>query len=167
MNKTGISILLAASLLLACPRVLIAHCEIPCGIYDDEMRLSMIEEHITTVEKSMKKIQELSAQDNKNYNQLVRWIDNKETHANYIQDIVYQYFMAQRVEPVGEESGKEIYGEYINKITLLHEMLFYAMKAKQTTDLENVKKLRSLLGRFREVYLGEKTGRGGDKKSGQ
>lgn len=29
-----------------------AHCEIPCGIYDDQMRVNMIGEHITTIEKS-------------------------------------------------------------------------------------------------------------------
>ncbi|MDY6953871.1 MAG: superoxide dismutase [Ni], partial [Thermodesulfobacteriota bacterium] len=33
-----------------------AHCEIPCGIYDDQMRIDMIAEHITTIEKSMKQI---------------------------------------------------------------------------------------------------------------
>ena len=33
-----------------------AHCEIPCGIYDDHMRIHMIEEHITTIEKSMQQI---------------------------------------------------------------------------------------------------------------
>jgi nickel superoxide dismutase len=28
-----------------------AHCEIPCGIYDDEMRINMVLEHIATIEK--------------------------------------------------------------------------------------------------------------------
>ena len=36
-----------------------AHCQIPCGIYDDELRVQLIEEHITTVEKSMKQVAEL------------------------------------------------------------------------------------------------------------
>ena len=31
-----------------------AHCEIPCGIYGDSVRIALIYEHITTVEKSMK-----------------------------------------------------------------------------------------------------------------
>ncbi|MEE8359335.1 MAG: superoxide dismutase [Ni], partial [Candidatus Omnitrophota bacterium] len=43
--------------------------------------------------------------------------------------------------------------KYIEQLTLLHEILVYAMKAKQTTDLANVEKLRSLLGQFREAYL--------------
>ena len=32
------------------------------------------------------------------YNQLVRWIMNKEEHANKIQEIVTQYFMTQRIK---------------------------------------------------------------------
>ena len=34
----------------------VAHCEIPCGIYTDEMRVQMIEEHCKTIEKSMSQI---------------------------------------------------------------------------------------------------------------
>ena len=65
-----------------------AHCQIPCGIYDDELRVQLIEEHITTVEKSMNQIIALGAAENMNYNQLVRWVSNKEAHAQEIQDIV-------------------------------------------------------------------------------
>ena len=32
-----------------------AHCEVPCGIYEDSVRIVMIYEHITTIEQSMKK----------------------------------------------------------------------------------------------------------------
>jgi len=39
-----------------------SHCQIPCGIYDDEARFTEIAEHITTIEKSMKEIESLSAQ---------------------------------------------------------------------------------------------------------
>lgn len=50
-----------------------AHCEIPCGIYDDQLRADLIAEHTTTIEKSMKKIVELSKQNPVNYNQLIHW----------------------------------------------------------------------------------------------
>ncbi len=30
------------------------HCQVPCGIYNDQMRFDMISEHIATIEKSMK-----------------------------------------------------------------------------------------------------------------
>ena len=37
-----------------------AHCEIPCGIYGDSVRIALIYEHIETVEKSMNMINEIS-----------------------------------------------------------------------------------------------------------
>lgn len=128
------------------------HCEIPCGIYGDKMRISMIAEDIRTIEKSMKMIVELSKEKDKNYNQLVRWITNKDLHANKIQDTVYQYFMAQRIEPA-EKKDEKSYSKYIHEVTLLHQMIVYAMKSKQTTDLKNVETLRSLLDNFDKSYF--------------
>jgi nickel superoxide dismutase len=129
-----------------------SHCEIPCGIYGDETRFTMLEEDITTVEKSMKLIVELSKAGEKNYNQIVRWVDNKEKHANLIQETISQYFMTQRIKPADETNQAE-YKKYVKELTLLHEMLTYAMKAKQTTDLANVEKLRSLVSTFKASYF--------------
>ncbi|BHH84173.1 superoxide dismutase [Ni] [Desulforhopalus sp. 52FAK] len=120
-----------------------AHCEIPCGIYDDELRINLILEHAGTIEKSMKKIVELD--DGKNTNQLVRWVTNKEKHANLLQEIVTQYFMTQRI--------KLDAADYDKKITALHTMLIYSMKCKQTTDLANVEKLRAAAEEFKMLYF--------------
>ena len=109
----------------------------------------MLEEDITTVEKSMKLIVELSKDGGKNANQLVRWINNKEKHADLIQETVSRYFMTQRIKPADEK-------KYMEQLTLLHEMLIYAMKSKQTTDLANVEKLRALVSSFKASYLGTK-----------
>jgi nickel superoxide dismutase len=156
MKRSLICALILSASLLTAPHVS-SHCEIPCGIYGDEVRFYIIEEHIATIEKSMQMIVELSQEDSVNYNQLVRWIDNKEQHADDIQDVVSQYFMTQRIKPVSEEDSEK-YEKYTEKFTLLHKMLIYAMKAKQTTDLENVKELRSLLTNFRTAYFGAERG---------
>jgi len=131
-----------------------SHCQIPCGIYGDEARFDMIAEHITTVEKSMKLIETLSAQKKPNMNQVVRWVNNKEKHADEISHIITHYFMAQRIKLTAKDNTKA-YNEYVKKLTLLHEMLVYTMKTKQGTDLDNVEKLRSLLGEFHKVYFGK------------
>jgi nickel superoxide dismutase len=123
-----------------------AHCEIPCGIYDDKLRTKMIYEHTLTIEKSMKKIMELGQKNPINHNQLIRWVSNKEAHATEIQHIVAQYFMTQRIKTDAKK--------YTEKLTVLHKMLITAMKCKQTTDLELVKKLRALLSEFEILYLG-------------
>jgi len=152
-KKTALLVVACGMSLFAISPMVFSHCEIPCGIYDDQMRLNMLAEHITTIEKSMKEIQALSAEGNKNYNQLVRWIVNKEKHSDDFSDIVTQYFMTQRLKPA-EESDQKAYKEYIHKLTLLHKMMVYSMRCKQTTDLANVEKLRAYLGQFRTAYLG-------------
>ena len=130
-----------------------AHCQIPCGIYTDGMRFDVIEEHIKTIEKSMKLIRELSAADPVNYNQLVRWVGNKEEHAQEIQDIVDHYFLTQRVKPVAE--GDEKYEFYVTSLRLLHGMLVSAMKTKQTTDQMHVDNLRKLAAEYKALYFKE------------
>ncbi|WP_163337791.1 superoxide dismutase [Ni] [Desulfopila sp. IMCC35008] len=121
-----------------------AHCEIPCGIYDDKMRITMIAEHVTTIEKSMSKIMEIEKAGG-NSNQLVRWVMNKEEHASQLQEIVTQYFMTQRIKTNTDK--------YPEKLSLLHQMLLVSMQAKQTTDLEKVTELRSLLADFEKLYF--------------
>ena len=122
-----------------------AHCEIPCGIYDDPLRINLVAEHATTIEKSMKQIVELGKPDQTNHNQLVRWVSNKEAHATEVQHIVSQYFMTQRIKPDQDK--------YAEKLAVLHKMLIAAMKCKQTTDLAHVGTLRSLLKAFETLYL--------------
>ena len=129
------------------------HCQIPCGIYDDELRFRLIGEHIATIEKSVTMITQLMDESPLNMNQIVRWVQNKENHADELSHIVTYYFMTQRLNPVDEKDPKA-YTEYTKKLTLLHQMLFYAMKAKQTTDLSNVDKLKAILDDFRAAYFG-------------
>jgi len=105
----------------------------------------MMREQLTTVEKSMKEINTLSEAPSKNMNQLVRWVNNKEDHADQFTKIVTQYFLAQRIKPNTEN--------YARKLELLHQMIVSSMKCKQTTDLAEVQKLRTLVDEFEKAYM--------------
>lgn len=129
-----------------------AHCEIPCGIYADSIRIALIKEDILTIEKSMKEIVELSKSETINYNQLVRWINNKDEHADKIQEIVSQYFLHQRIKIV-EPDQAEAYAKYQQHLQLLHKMLVYSMNCKQTTDLAFVEKLRTTVADFEKAFF--------------
>ena len=87
-------------------------------------------------------------------NQLVRWIENKDKHAEKIQHIIWQYFFTQRVKPVDPKDHKK-YEKYLKKLELLNKLNFYAMKAKQSVDLKVVDNLRETLEKFEEVYFGK------------
>lgn len=127
-----------------------SHCQVPCGIYDDEIRFIMINEDISTIEKSINEISKLSGQDVKNYNQLVRWITTKEEHATNIMKTVSDYFLAQRIS-IPDDIKKD--KKYLEKITLLHQIIVYSMKAKQSTDIKNVEKLKASISDFKNLYF--------------
>ena len=145
MKKYAFSILFTVLLFIGFNSTLAAHCEIPCGIYDDEARVEMILEHATTIEKSMRQIKALKKEESVDANQLIRWVMNKEHHANELQEIVTQYFMTQRIKLETEQ--------YEKKISVLHQMLIAAMKCKQTTDEAHVAKLRELAKEFHTLYF--------------
>ncbi len=158
--KNGKQILLLACCLLAPVAPLGAHCEIPCGIYGDEARFAALAEDLTTIEKAMIEIARLAGQSDDHIvselarmmdaNQLARWVASKEEHANRIQHVVAQYFMTQRLKEV--EAGEEGRAAYTEKLVLLHKMLRGAMKCKQTVDVQEVKKMRTLLHEFKHAY---------------
>jgi len=146
MKKFWTSLMMSTLLIILGASNIAAHCEIPCGIYDDELRAKLLYEHTVTIEKSIQKITSLSKENPVNYNQIVRWVSNKEDHASQFQNIVAQYFMTQRIKPDAKQ--------YSEKIELLHKMLLASMKCKQTTDLAHVNTLRSLLTKFEILYFG-------------
>jgi nickel superoxide dismutase len=154
MAKDYLKGLILASFVLSLVLVpsLFSHCQIPCGIYGDEMRFQMIEEDLQTIEKSMIQITELAAATPVNYNQLVRWINNKDEHSQKIQDIVNAYFLTQRIKLV-DPSDAAAYTAYLDKLSMLHHMLVLAMECKQTTDTANPAELRKVLNAFHEVYF--------------
>lgn len=130
------------------------HCEVPCGIFNDKLRIELVKEHITTIEKSMKLINQLSKEEKTNYNQLVRWITTKEKHANKIQEIVSQYFLHQRVK-IKNEEDLNAYNKYIQQLESLHHISVYAMKSKQSTDLSLIEKLQVKVKGFEHLYFTE------------
>jgi nickel superoxide dismutase len=145
----------AALLTLMTAGSALSHCEIPCGIYDDAARYDLLEEHITTMEKAMNRIDSLVAMADKgdlDYNQLIRWTMNKEDHATKFQDIVSQYFLHQRIKPRTEDDG-QAYEDYQRHLELYHQMLVEAMKCKQTVDQTHIENLRRLVKESRELYF--------------
>jgi len=121
-----------------------AHCQIPCGIYGDEARFDTMLEHTHTITKSMTEIKKLSG-DSASANQLARWVQNKEAHAQMIQDIVAEYFLAQRV--------KDSQADYTERLKLSHKIIVLAMKTKQSTDLAYANGLADAIKAFQAVYF--------------
>jgi len=155
--RTSIASILTIMLIALTTRTATAHCQIPCGIYGDLTRARLLREHVTTLEKSIKMIGELSAKKDRTAaddNQLVRWIANKEQHADAMRDIVVEYFLQQRVKaPAADDAAGA--KRYAGLLAVCHELLVTSMKAKQSVDSTIPAKLRGQLERLEALYFSE------------
>ena len=128
-----------------------AHCEVPCGIYADQMRFEMMLEDQATIAKAMGQIGELAGKSGaQESNQLVRWVNTKESHATNTMHVIAQYFMAQRIKPSNEK--------YVEQLTAAHAVIQAAMKCKQTVDPKNADALKAAIAKLYEAYEGKPFG---------
>ncbi|MCX8238381.1 MAG: hypothetical protein OSB05_06135 [Akkermansiaceae bacterium] len=142
-------ILALCALSFLAPATASAHCQVPCGIYADDNVIAKMHTDFETIEKASAQIIELSKDPAKNAHQLTRWIMNKETHAQALQDTVTNYFLAQRLKLAEAESNKD---SYLKKLTLCHKVIVTAMKCKQSAAAANVKTLHDLLHDFEHLF---------------
>ena len=124
-----------------------AHCQVPCGIYGDQMRFETMLEDTKTIAKAIDQIHELTAKtDALSHNQLVRWVNTKESHASNVQKIIAEYFMTQRIK--ADADG------YVKKLTAAHAVMVAAMKCKQTADPATAQALNKAILDFYRAYEG-------------
>lgn len=131
-----------------------AHCEVPCGIYGDDIRFALLSEHLDTIEKAMVQSTELAAAETVNHNQLVRWTMTKEDHADKFREILVQYFLTQRIKPV--QADAEGHAAYLAQLERVHQLVVLSMKCRQTTDTGHVAAARAILKEFSAAYTHKK-----------
>jgi len=151
MKRFVLPTLALAILLLGAVRNADAHCEVPCGIYADQMRFEMMLEDQSTIAKAMAQIAELAGKSGaQESNQLVRWVNTKESHATNTMGVIAQYFMAQRIKPSNDV--------YVKQLTAAHAVIQAAMKCKQTVDPKNAEALKTAIVKLYEAYEGKPYG---------
>lgn len=147
MMRTTLYLMTVLALCLAA-RTVHAHCEVPCGIYDDQLRFQSMLEDQTTIEKASAQIGELAGKhDAHDLNQIVRWVNTKEDHASKIQHTIAQYFMTQRIKADDEN--------YVKKLTAAHAVMVAAMQSKQTASPESAAVLKKAILDFYRAYEGK------------
>ena len=121
------------------------HCQVPCGIYDDVSRVQQMLEDVSTINKAIDQIIELNDKsDAQSAQQLVRWVNNKEIHADKIIATVSNYFLTQRVKPSAED--------YLVRLSLHHRVILLSMKVKQNADAEVAQDLRQAVEALSNYY---------------
>lgn len=129
------------------------HCEVPCGIYADQMRFEMMLEDTATIAKAIASINEFAdgladgAPTGKSINQANRWVTTKENHATNTQHIVAQYFLTQRIKADNKE--------YTGQLATAHGVMVAAMKCKQDADPATAEALKQAIYNLYRAYEGK------------
>lgn len=140
-----VSLLVSGTLLFTLANRAYAHCQVPCGIYNDHARIEQLLEDSATILKACKLIVELSGKtDAQSQNQLVRWVMNKETHAQNVISTISDYFLTQRVK-----TSQKDYDERLRKH---HAVILAAMAAKQNTDENTALSLQKCIAALAIYY---------------
>ena len=104
------------------------HCMVPCGIFDDPRMVAELREQCQTIRKAMVQINELSAggASAQSFNQMTRWVNTKEEHAQKIITTMADYCLCQRVKQAAFASDKD----YCDALKAHHAVMQAAMKAR-------------------------------------
>ncbi|MDF1738288.1 MAG: superoxide dismutase [Ni] [Verrucomicrobiales bacterium] len=146
--KLFFSILLVTFLATSFSQKAMAHCQVPCGIFADQLRFEAMLEDQTTIAKANGQMAELLKESTPlAANQATRWILTKEDHCSKIMETVAEYFMAQRIKPDAEN--------YEKTLVAAHNVMRAAMKAKQDPSAEVAEALKTSILELYESYEGK------------
>ena len=128
-----------------------AHCQVPCGIYDDPARINGLREDATTIAKAIANINQLAGSHDANaFNQAARWVATKEDHASHIITVVAEYFLTQKVKPAAP--GSDGYDDYLKSLADHHAVMVAAMKTKQSSRTDTVEDLAAAIEKLARHY---------------
>ena len=143
--RIQLAIVSLAALTAVTSHNVLGHCQVPCGIYDDAARVHAMYEDAVTVEKATTMLAELDGKaDIQSQQQIVRWVMNKESHAQKIIETMGDYFLTQRVKPSQED--------YAIRLQEHHAVILAAMKAKQNADEKFALELKQAVATLEKYY---------------
>jgi nickel superoxide dismutase len=140
---------LSVAFLCAFTSLAMAHCQVPCGIYGDQLRFEQMLEDEHTIAKAQAQINEMTDGEitAQKVNQMARWVAAKEDHATKIQNTIAAYFMAQRIKADNKD--------YVKQLTAAHAVMVAAMKCKQSADPATAKVLEKKIFDLYRAYEGK------------
>ena len=141
--------LIAVALVCASVSFASAHCQVPCGIYGDQLRFEQMLEDEHTISKAQIQLGDLTESeiDAQAVNQMARWVTTKEDHAQKIQETVLNYFLAQRIKADNPK--------YVDQLKAAHAVIVAAMKCKQSADADTAKVLEKAILDLYRAYEGK------------
>lgn len=123
---------------------LVAHCQMPCGIYHDDMAFDQIDQYIETMYKGISVINDSKFTTPHERNETIRWVVLKDNSSTEAAEFITTYFLQQKIKP-GEPDTP-------TRLTSAHKLLFLLVAIKQNTDLQMIKEFATEWEKFKLMF---------------
>jgi nickel superoxide dismutase len=107
-----------------------AHCQLPCGIYHDDMVFDQVDQYVETMVKAVTVLTDSKFTSLKDHNEFVRWVMQKDRHSDETATLLCSYFLQQKIKPGEDDTAK--------RVLSVHKMLVLIVQIKQSVDLKLV-----------------------------
>lgn len=123
---------------------LMSHCQMPCGIYHDDMVFDQIDQYVETMYKGISVIDDSKFTSVKDRNETVRWIALKDHESDDTAQLITTYFLQQKIKPGEADTAK--------KLESAHKLLFLLVAIKQNVDLQMVQDFSDEWDKFKTMF---------------
>ena len=131
--------------------VINAHCQLPCGLYNDDIQFAKISQDAETISRACVLILQTQTDPN-SLNQAIRAINTKDAVADDLIDVVANYFLAQRIVPVEPDGDNQAYERYVRQLVLTNKIIRAAALCKQSSEPEKAEELKQLIQQFQHAF---------------
>ena len=123
---------------------LTAHCQMPCGIYHDEMVFNQVDQYIETMYKGITELKNSKFSNSVERNNFIRWVTLKESASDEMANLITQYFLQQKIKPGEPDTAK--------RLVSAHKMLFELTAIKQNVDLKMIEDFADEWENFKQMF---------------
>lgn len=124
--------------------LLYAHCQMPCGIYHDDMVYDEIDQYVETMVKAVSKIKDGKFSTPSERNELIRWVMTKDHLSDETAHLICTFFLQQKIKPGEKDTAKQLESA--------HKMLFQLVVIKQTVDFKPVSDFAEEWDKFKLMF---------------
>lgn len=121
-----------------------SHCQMPCGIYHDDMVYDQIDQYAETMYKCSAELNSDNSNTVKDRQQFVRWVIQKEKASDDVSILITTYFLQQKIKPDEADTPK--------RLALAHKLLFLIVQIKQNCDAKFVHEFMEAWEQFKHMF---------------
>ncbi len=129
---------------LSGPINLQAHCQMPCGIYHDDMVYDFIDQYVETMIKAVTVMNQNKFETVRDKNEFVRWVIEKEKESTEISNLITSFFMQQKIKPGETDTAK--------RIEAAHKLLCLIVSIKQNADIKIIESFNDEWEKFKLMF---------------